>query len=85
MIADVGQKPTFLIRVRRKANALRRSIVRFTKRTISFIGWVLWIAGTSAVTLVGPVMFHYDKECQLLEMQQQMLQAQQAASAPILN
>ncbi|ORM41839.1 uncharacterized protein BXIN_0559 [Babesia sp. Xinjiang] len=85
MISDVKKKPAFLVKVKRRIAALKRSIVRFTKRTVSFIGWVLWIAGTSAVTLVGPVIFHYDKECQLLEMQQQIFQAQQAATAPLLN
>ncbi|CDR96621.1 hypothetical protein, conserved [Babesia bigemina] len=85
MIADAQQSPTFLVRVKRRFATAKRAVVRFTKKTVSYIGWVLWIAGTAAVTLVGPVMFHYDKECQLLEMQHQMLQAQQAANAPVLN
>ncbi|KAK1933339.1 hypothetical protein X943_003200 [Babesia divergens] len=82
---SVENKPSFLVKVRRRLETAKRSLVRFTRRTISFIGWTLWIAGTSAVTLLGPVVFHYDKECQLLEMQQQLMQAQQNAMGPILN
>ncbi|XP_953602.1 uncharacterized protein TA09520 [Theileria annulata] len=63
----------------------KRSLVRLTKKTINVTGWTVWIIGTAAVTLVGPVIFHYDKECHLLEIQHQLLQAQQSASVPVLN
>ncbi|KAK1444991.1 hypothetical protein BgAZ_108970 [Babesia gibsoni] len=76
---------TVLLRVQRKLRNMKRNVTRLTKRTVSFAGWVLWIAGTAAVTLIGPVVFHYDKECQLLEMQQQIMQSQQAAMGPVLN
>lgn len=46
---------------------------------------VVWICVTSAIVLFAPVVFHYEKECQMFEMQAQMMQAQQALNAPALN
>ncbi|CCF72932.1 mitochondrial import receptor subunit TOM22, putative (TOM22) [Babesia microti strain RI] len=71
--------------IRHKLSVANHRLQKLISLGISTVGWILWIGGTSIVTLVGPVMFHYDRECQLLEMQQQIIQAQQAATTPILN
>ena len=42
---------------------------------------LLWILSTSAICLVAPVIFYYERECQMFEMQQQFMEAQQAAAA----
>ncbi|PFH33171.1 hypothetical protein BESB_083700 [Besnoitia besnoiti] len=39
---------------------------------------VAWMAATAAITLAAPVIFHYEKECQLFETQAQFYQQQQA-------
>ncbi|CDJ42545.1 hypothetical protein, conserved [Eimeria tenella] len=41
---------------------------------------VAWMAVTSAICLVAPVIFYYERECQMFEMQQQFMEAQQAAA-----
>ncbi|KAL7067999.1 hypothetical protein ACR3K2_14310 [Cryptosporidium serpentis] len=37
---------------------------------------LLWIGVTSVLTLAVPVLFHYEKECQMFELHAQMIQAQ---------
>lgn len=37
----------------------------------------VWTLATAALVLVAPVVFHYEKECQMFEMQAQFMQAQQ--------
>lgn len=41
---------------------------------------IAWIAVTGAICLVAPVIFYYERECQMFEMQQQFMEAQQAAA-----
>ncbi|UVC49584.1 hypothetical protein MACK_003423 [Theileria orientalis] len=58
----------------------KRTFVHVGRKTIKATGWAIWVVGTATVTLVGPVIFHYDKECHILDLQHQILQAQQSAS-----
>ncbi|CDJ64587.1 hypothetical protein, conserved [Eimeria necatrix] len=39
-----------------------------------------WMAVTAAICLVAPVIFYYERECQMFEVQQQFMEAQQAAA-----
>ncbi|KAL8454250.1 hypothetical protein Emed_000359 [Eimeria media] len=41
---------------------------------------ITWMAATGAICLVAPVIFYYERECQMFEMQQQFMEAQQAAA-----
>ncbi|XP_026192030.1 uncharacterized protein LOC113147058 [Cyclospora cayetanensis] len=41
---------------------------------------IAWMAATGAICLVAPVIFYYERECQMFEMQQQFMEAQQAAA-----
>ena len=42
---------------------------------------LLWMTATSAICLIAPIIFYYERECQMFEMQQQFMEAQQAAAA----
>eukprot|EP00920_Eleutheroschizon_duboscqi_P000366 GHVT01001107.1.p1 GENE.GHVT01001107.1~~GHVT01001107.1.p1 ORF type:complete len:105 (-),score=12.68 GHVT01001107.1:499-813(-) len=44
-------------------------------------GNIVWVAATSAIVLAMPVIFNYEKECQLFEQHAMFMQAQQAAAA----
>lgn len=59
------------------------------QRLVSTVWWIgkniAWTGVTSAIVLGAPVIFHYEKECQMFEIQAQFVQAQQAANAPVLN
>ncbi|KAL8273863.1 hypothetical protein Esti_002186 [Eimeria stiedai] len=41
---------------------------------------ITWMGATAAICLVAPVIFYYERECQMFEMQQQFMEAQQAAA-----
>lgn len=40
-----------------------------------------WILATAGITLAAPIIFQYEKECQLFEMQAQFFQQQQQQQA----
>lgn len=56
---------------------------RLWKNSYWLTSTVAWVTATAAITLAAPVIFHYEKECQLFETQAQFYQ-QQAAAAQAL-
>lgn len=45
----------------------------------------IWLTATASIVLAVPVVFHYEKECQLFEMHAQLMHAQHAMNTPQFN
>lgn len=78
-------KDTTSIKIKNKLTLAKRRLNNFFKTGMKATSWIVWVAGVSVVVLITPVVFQYEKECQLFEMQAQFFQAQQAANVPQLN
>uniref|UniRef100_A0A0G4FX73 Mitochondrial import receptor subunit TOM22 homolog n=1 Tax=Chromera velia CCMP2878 TaxID=1169474 RepID=A0A0G4FX73_9ALVE len=60
----------------------QRAVNRLAKYSSVAWNWgstALWVVCTSFIVLGVPVFFEYEKECQMFDMQAQMMQAQQNA------
>lgn len=70
-------------------NTPRNKLVWNRMKTLVTNGWwlsrnAMWIAATSGIVLVMPVVFFYEQECQMLESQAQFEAMYKAANAPQL-
>ncbi|CBZ53081.1 hypothetical protein NCLIV_028700 [Neospora caninum Liverpool] len=60
---------------------VHKRLSRLWTNSYWLVSTAAWVVSTAAITLAAPVIFHYEKECQMFETQAQFYQQQQALLA----
>lgn len=70
---------------RKKCNALMKKIQKLASNGFWIGKNVIWMSMTSCLMLIMPVLFFYEKECQMGERQQELQKLYVATHGPQLN